>query len=88
MIRTRQTGKRGHPPFPRRLRRHGLDVLGVVFGILVPQAIQHFSAMRTIITPESLVLAFSISVCVGIVFGIYPARKAADMDPIEALRHE
>ena len=40
------------------------------------------------IAPWSIVAAFGISVGVGILFGIYPARRAAHMDPIEALRHE
>jgi putative ABC transport system permease protein len=44
--------------------------------------------MRTVITTGSLVLAFGISAGVGIIFGLYPAYRAANMDPIESLRHE
>jgi len=44
--------------------------------------------MPTVITGSSLVLAFGISAAVGITFGMYPAYHAANMDPIESLRHE
>ena len=63
-------------------------VLGISLGSLVPFLVTHFGRMPTVITGTSLILAFGISGAVGIIFGIYPAYRAANMDPIESLRHE
>ena len=61
--------------------------VGVMLGVALPVAVEHFAEMKTIVTLPSVVLAFLISALVGVVFGVYPARRAADLDPIEALRH-
>ena len=63
-------------------------VLGIILGILAPYFVSRFAKMATIVTLWSLLLAFGISAGVGIIFGIYPAYHAANLDPIEALRHE
>jgi putative ABC transport system permease protein len=64
-------------------------LLGVVVGFVIPQIIIYFIPdQKAIVTGASVMLAFSISVAIGILFGIYPAQRAAMMDPIEALRHE
>lgn len=63
-------------------------LLGIIIGVLAPYFVTYFAKMATIVTLWSLILAFGISAAVGIIFGIYPAYHAANMDPIEALRHE
>ncbi len=63
-------------------------ILGIVLGSAIPFGVTYFSNHPTAITGSSLVLAFGISAAVGITFGLYPAYRAANMDPIESLRHE
>jgi putative ABC transport system permease protein len=63
-------------------------LLGVGLGVAIPFAITYFAQMKAVVTTSSVLLAFGISVGVGVLFGLYPARRAALMDPIDALRHE
>ncbi len=66
----------------------GGGLLGIGLGLVIPTAIEYFAEMRTIVTPQAPILAFMISAGIGVVFGLYPAWRAANMDPVEALRHE
>ncbi len=63
-------------------------VIGVIIGVATPLAVEHFADMKTIVTVSSVLIAFGISAAIGIIFGLYPASAAAELDPIEALRHE
>ncbi|MGV3519770.1 ABC transporter permease [Luteitalea sp.] len=63
-------------------------VLGVVVGVLISRLVAYFAGWTTVITPFSVALAFTVSVAVGLLFGVYPARKAARLDPVKALHYE
>jgi putative ABC transport system permease protein len=63
-------------------------VIGIALGLGGSRAISYFAEWRTLVNPESIVIAFGFAAGIGIFFGFYPARKASRLDPIEALRYE
>ena len=61
---------------------------GIIFGFIMSRLIALLAGWSTIVTATSILLAFLVSISVGLVFGIYPAVKAARLDPVEAIRYE
>src|SRR5262245_43751793 len=66
----------------------GGGVLGVAFGFFLAWLIARTADWKTIVTTASVVVAFGVSVAVGVLFGAYPALKASRINPIDALRYE
>src|SRR3989344_6763823 len=62
-------------------------ILGITIGIVGFFAYTKISGSTFVVSPSSVVLAFVVSAAIGILFGWYPARKAANLQPIEALRY-
>jgi putative ABC transport system permease protein len=63
-------------------------IIGIVLGYVLTRVITFYAQWRTVVSPEAIILAFTVSAAVGIAFGYYPARKAAYQNPIESLRYE
>lgn len=62
--------------------------LGVVFGYLIATAAGTLMNSPVVVTTRSVILAFAVCFAIGVFFGWYPARKAANLNPIDALRYE
>ena len=63
-------------------------LVGIALGFAISQSLQRFLAWPTSVSPQAVALAFGFAAATGIFFGFYPARKAARLDPIDALRYE
>ncbi|MDZ7741881.1 MAG: ABC transporter permease [Bacteroidota bacterium] len=63
-------------------------IIGILLGFALSKIIMRATDILTIVSPISIIISFGVSVFVGILFGYMPAKKAADQDPVESLRHD
>ena len=63
-------------------------IIGVILGVSISVSLQQFAHVATLIEPWSIIMSFAVCTFTGVFFGWYPAKKAARLDPIEAIRYE
>ncbi len=63
-------------------------VIGIILGVAASMLIRNLTGIQTIISPISIVLSFTISIAVGLIFGILPTKRAAKSDPVISLRSD
>ncbi len=66
----------------------GGGIVGIIVGAVASLGISAYADWRTHVSPAAVVLGFLVSLAVGVVFGLYPAMKAAALEPVDAMRHE
>jgi putative ABC transport system permease protein len=63
-------------------------IIGILLGLTVAIAIEKLANIQTVITPFSVILSFGVAISIGLLFGIWPAKRASEQNPIESLRYE
>jgi putative ABC transport system permease protein len=63
-------------------------VVGIILGITLSFIIEITAGILTIVTLTSILISFGVAMAIGVIFGYVPAKRAADQDPVNALRHE
>jgi putative ABC transport system permease protein len=63
-------------------------LIGIIFGSAIVMLIPVVSSLKAVVPGWAIIIGFTVSVGIGLIFGVWPATKAARLNPIEALRHE